>query len=145
MHFCFFRIWFWTWQHDPFHTKIDKFSFVFKESCCLWVFSPRIWNAQWMHFSQKNLLHQLKNEEMTQKQLKSIFSVLIFGGRYAESKHTGLSFKLHFNRSIFKFAIWVSGIVSVLQRALRGSFGSSTFKLFCFVFYYSFNVYNSFG
>ena len=34
--------------------------FFFKEFCCLWVLSPRIWNVLWMHFSKMNLLHQIK-------------------------------------------------------------------------------------
>ena len=40
--FCFFKIWFWIVQHDRFDSIIDKFFFVFKEFCCLWVLSPRI-------------------------------------------------------------------------------------------------------
>ena len=57
--FCFFKIWFWIGQYDPFHTIIIKFYFVFKETWYIWVFSPRIWNVSWMHFSKMNLLHQL--------------------------------------------------------------------------------------
>ena len=58
--FRFFRKWLWIRQHDPFGTKIGKFNFVFKEYCCLLVFSLRIWNVLWMRFWLKNLLHQLK-------------------------------------------------------------------------------------
>ena len=90
--FCFFRIRFWKGQHDPFHTKIDKFSFVFKESCCLRVFSPRIWSVSWMRFSLKNLLHRLK-QWRDDAEMKSYFSVLFLGWKYAKSKHTRLSFK----------------------------------------------------
>ena len=78
--FCFFRIWFWTWQHDPFHTKIDKLaSFVFSKSCCLWVFSPRIWNVFWMCFSLKNLLHHLKKWRDDPEITKKLFFCLILG------------------------------------------------------------------
>ena len=105
--FCFFKIWFWTWQHDPFHTKIEKFSFVFKESCCLWVFSPHIWNVLWMHFSLKNSLHHLKNWRDDPDMTKKLFFCFI-------SKHTGLSFKSIFKCSMFKNAVWLSGIASVL-------------------------------
>ena len=61
--FCFFRMWFWTWQHDPFHTKIDKFGFGFKECFCLWVFSPRIRNVLWMRFSAEFTASILKKME----------------------------------------------------------------------------------
>ena len=90
--FCFFRIWFWKGQHNPFHTKIDK-SFVFKESCCFWVFSPRIWSVLWMRFSLKNLLHQFKKWRNGPEITKKLFSVLFLGWKYAKSKHTGLSLK----------------------------------------------------
>ena len=29
--YCFFKIWFWIVQYDPFHTIINKFYLVFKE------------------------------------------------------------------------------------------------------------------
>ena len=32
--FFSFRIWFWKGQHNPFHTKIDKFSFFLKKESC---------------------------------------------------------------------------------------------------------------
>ena len=32
--FCFFKIWLWIGQYNPFPTIIDKFYFVFKEFCC---------------------------------------------------------------------------------------------------------------
>ena len=51
---CFFKIWFWTGQYDPFYTIIDKFYLIFKEFCCLWVLSLRIWNVLKMHVSKKN-------------------------------------------------------------------------------------------
>ena len=76
--FCFFRIWFWTWQHDPFHTKIGKCSFVFKETHCLWVFSPRIWNVLWMRFLLKNLLHHWKIWRDDPKITKKLFFYFIF-------------------------------------------------------------------
>ena len=60
---CFFRIIFWIGKHDLVHTKIDKFTFVFKESCCLWIFSTWIWNVSWMRFSLKNYCLNLKKME----------------------------------------------------------------------------------
>ena len=77
--FCFFRKWFWIRQHEPFGTKIDKFQFVFKESCCLWVFSPRIWNVLWMRFWLKNLLHQLKKWRDGPEITKKLLFCFIFG------------------------------------------------------------------
>ena len=112
--FCFFRIWCWTWQHDPFHTKIDKCSFVFKEYHCFFVFSPRIWNVLWMRFSLKNLLHHLKIWRDDPEITKSFFSILSLWRKYAKSKHTGLSFKPLFKRSVFKNTLWLNGIASVL-------------------------------
>ena len=77
--FCLFRVWFWTWQHDPFHTKIDKFWFVFKKSYWLWVFSRRIWNVLWMRFSLKNFLHHLKKWRDDPEITKKLFFCFIFG------------------------------------------------------------------
>ena len=77
--FCFFRIRFWKGQHDPFLTKIDKISFVFKESCCLWVFSPRIWNVLSMCFSLKNLLRHFKKKmEKDPEITKKLFFLFYF-------------------------------------------------------------------
>ena len=127
---------FWIGQYDPFHTIIvsinhtiiDKFYFVLKKICCLLVLPPRIWNVLWMRFSIKNLLHQLKNGEMTQRYQKSYFSVLFWGWNNAKSKHMGMSFKSHFKHLIFKVAVWFSGIASVQQEPLREAFGSNTVK-----------------
>ena len=58
--FCFFRIWFWIGQHDPFLTNIDKFNFVFKVSCCLWIFSRFV-------FNERIYCINGKNGEMTQR------------------------------------------------------------------------------
>ena len=78
--FCFFRKWFWIKQHDPFGTKIDKFNFLKKESCCIWVFSPRIWNVLWKRLWLTNLQHQLKkwrdDPEITKKLLFCFISGL---------------------------------------------------------------------
>ena len=76
---CFFKIWFWIGQYDSFHTIINKFYFVFKEFCCLWVLSPRIWNVLWMRFSKMNLLHQLKKWRDDPEIPKKLFFCFIFG------------------------------------------------------------------
>ena len=63
-------------EYDPEWDKTIHFignstnlSLYFKESCCFWVFSPRIWNVLWMRFSSKNLLRQIEkwrdNPEIT--------------------------------------------------------------------------------
>ena len=98
--FCFFRIWFWTWQHDLFHMKIDKYRFVFKESYFLWVFSPQIWNVLWMGFSLKNLLYHLKKWRDDPEINKKLFFCFIFGLNM--SKHMGLSFKSLLKGLMFK-------------------------------------------
>ena len=43
--------WFWIGQYDPFQTIIDKFYFVFKEFCCLWVSTnlKRVMDALWLY------------------------------------------------------------------------------------------------
>ena len=71
--FCFFKIWFWIGQYDPFYTIIDKFYFVFKECCCLWVLSPRIWNMLWMRFSKMIFGINKKNGEVNHRYPKSYF------------------------------------------------------------------------
>ena len=112
--FCFFKIWFWIGQYDPFHTIIDKFKFVFKEFCCLWVLSPRIWNVLWMRFSKNYLLHQLQRWRNDPEIPKKLFFCFIFGWKYAKSKHMGLSLKSHLKHLIsLKVAVWLSGIASV--------------------------------
>ena len=65
-------------QHYPFHTKIDKFNLVIKESCCLWVFSPRIWNVSWMPFFRKKFTASYKSMEWWPRDiwLSGITSVL---------------------------------------------------------------------
>ena len=59
--------------------KIDKVNFVFKESCCLWVSSPRIWNVFWMRIGLKNLLHQLKTRRDDPEITKKLLFCFIFG------------------------------------------------------------------
>ena len=44
------------------------------------------------------------------------------------SKHTGLSFKLLQKRSMFKNALWLSGIASVLLIPIKEYLGSNTVK-----------------
>ena len=74
--YCFFKIWFWIIQYDPFHTIINKFYLVFKElspglvssnfeMCYGCVFQKWIYCINW------------KNGEMTQRYLKSYFSVYV--------------------------------------------------------------------
>ena len=75
--FSFFKIWFWKGQYDPFHTIIDKFYFVFKNFCCLWVLSPRIWNMLWMHFSKMNFRYQLKKMERWPRDTKRFWGFFL--------------------------------------------------------------------
>ena len=78
--FCFFSIWYWIGQHDPFLLKIDKFKLFFKEYCCIWVFYPRIWNILWMRFSANNLLHHFKKMERWPRDIQKViflFYVLV--------------------------------------------------------------------
>ena len=113
--FCFFKIWFWMGQYDPFHTIIDKFYFVLKKICCLWVLSPRIWNVLWMRFSKRNLKHQLKRWRDDPEIPKKIFffSFFFLGWKYAKSKDMGLSFKSHLKHFILNDAVWLSGFASI--------------------------------
>ena len=124
--FCFFRIWFWKGQHDLFHTKIDKFSFDFKESCCLWVFSPRIWNVLWMSFSLKNLLHHLK----IWKDDPDITIKLFFWGfldwKYAKSNIRDCPL----NNSLHPLRCSSIPYGSMVSRRFYKGFGSNTVKLF---------------
>ena len=76
--FCFVKKWIWIGQYDPFHTINDKFYFVFKELCCLWVLSPRIWNVLWMCFSKMNLLHQLKKMERWPRDTQKVIFLFYF-------------------------------------------------------------------
>ena len=93
---CFFKIWYWKSQYDQFHTLIDKFYFVFKEFCSLWVLSPRIWNVLRMHFSKMNLLRQSKKRGDDPEIPKKLFFCFIFlGWKYGKSKHMVLSFNSH--------------------------------------------------
>ena len=70
---CFLKTWFWIGQYDLFHTIFDKFYFVFKEFCRLWVLSPRIWNVLLVRFSKMNLLHQLKRKERWPRNTQKVF------------------------------------------------------------------------
>ena len=91
-------IWFWIGQYDQFHTIIDKFYLVFKEFCCLWVLSPRIWNVLWMHLWEMNLLQQLKKWRDDPEIPKELFFCFIFGMKI----HMWLSFKSHFKHVVLK-------------------------------------------
>ena len=97
--FCFFKIWFWIGQYDPFHTKIDKFYFVFKEFCYFWVLSLR--NGCIFQHQLKKLRH---DPEIPKK---------LFFWKYVKSKHMGLSFKSHLKHLILKVAVRLSCIASV--------------------------------
>ena len=55
--------------------KIRQFYFVFKEFCCLWVLSPRIWNVLWMRFSKINLLRRSKKWSDNPDTKKVIFLI----------------------------------------------------------------------
>ena len=105
--FCFFKIWFWIGQYDPFHMIIDKFYFVFKQFCSLWVLSPWIWNVVRMRFSKKNFMHQLKEWRMIQRYPKYYFFLFFFGLKDPISRHMGLSFKSHVKHLILKVAFWL--------------------------------------
>ena len=130
--FLFFKIWFWIGQYEPFQTIIDKFYSVFKECCCLWVLSPRIWNMLWMHFSKMNFRHQLKkNGEMTYRYQK------ISGFFLVENILSPNIWDCPLNPTLntwYKRLLsgWLRGIASVPYHPLRVCFGSNTIKLFFF-------------
>ena len=102
---------------------------VSKIICCLWVFS-RQRNVLKMSFSLKNSLHRFK------RWIDNLHVKVIFLFNFwVENMPSGSPyFKYQFKHSISNLVVWLSGIVSVLLRSLRGCFGSNTVKLFFIYF-----------
>ena len=127
--FCFYSLWFWIGQHDQYHTKTDKFSFVFKESCCFWVFSPLIWNVLWMHFSEKNLMHHLKKRGRDDPDISNKVIFLFYV--WAVSPNIRDS---PLNNSLNRCYSWMpyGSVVSrrFLKDRLKAILGSNTVQLF---------------
>ena len=110
--FCVFSKWLWIRQYGSFGTKIDKF----RETCCLLVFSPRIWNCNGCVLYQRiYCINKKKWERWPSNNLKVTF--LFYFWVKSKSKHTFLSFKWHFKPIIYiKLAVWPRGIASVKGR-----------------------------
>ena len=131
--FCFFNIWFWLGQYVPFHTIMDKFYFVLKVFCCLWVLSPRIWNV----FFEKDFNASIKKMEKWHRDTQKVIFLFYFW--VEKSKHMGLSFKTHLKHLMLKVAVWLDqwcrvGSVTNSERVFWFEYGQIPFSFF-FIFY----------
>ena len=137
--FCFFKTWFWIGQYDPFHTKSDKFYFVFKEFCCLWVLSPLSTNLKCFMdaFIKNEFTASIKKMERWPRNTQNVIFLFYFWveNMLKVSKHMGLSFKSHFKHFILKVAVWLRDITPVPSKHRQRCFGSNTVIFFFFLLF----------